>query len=129
MNDSIPASADPKSEQEMLIEPRDCSAQHGESEVGELCPLFMDGLPSDFATNTSLAAIASLLGDAETDEKSVVEPSKPELPKPQAGGGKVKSSSKRSNRKSEPYNKRDPGSKKETVTAGEASLFLQMWKL
>ena len=31
------------------------------------CPLFMSGLPSDFASNPSLAAIASLLGDEEYD--------------------------------------------------------------
>ena len=32
---------------------------------GPACPLFMSGLPSDFASNPSLAAIASLLGDEE----------------------------------------------------------------
>ena len=34
---------------------------------GPACPLFMSGLPSDFASNPSLAAIASLLGDEEYD--------------------------------------------------------------
>ena len=32
------------------------------------CPLFMDGLPSNFAQNSSLAAIASLLNDDEEEE-------------------------------------------------------------
>ena len=30
------------------------------------CPLFMDGLPSDFSTNPALAAIASLMNDDAT---------------------------------------------------------------
>lgn len=31
------------------------------------CPLFSEGLPSDFASNSKLAAIASLLNDGSTD--------------------------------------------------------------
>lgn len=31
------------------------------------CPLFSEGLPSDFASNTKLAAIASLLNDDNSD--------------------------------------------------------------
>lgn len=34
---------------------------------GPACPLFMSGLPSDFASNPSLAAIASLIGDEQYD--------------------------------------------------------------
>ena len=39
----------------------------GDEASGPACPLFMSGLPSDFASNPSLAAIASLLGDEEYD--------------------------------------------------------------
>ena len=41
------------------------AAQKEEEEEEATCPLFMDGLPSNFADNKSLAAIASLLNDDE----------------------------------------------------------------
>ena len=43
------------------------AASPDEEASGPACPLFMSGLPSDFASNPSLAAIASLLGDEEYD--------------------------------------------------------------
>lgn len=40
----------------------------GDSDSGSItCPLFMDGLPSNFATNPQLAAIASLMDGDEDD--------------------------------------------------------------
>ena len=40
-----------------------------DSDSGSMtCPLFMEGLPSDFATNPQLAAIASLLNDDVREE-------------------------------------------------------------
>ena len=80
---------------------------------GPACPLFMSGLPSDFASNPSLAAIASLLGDEEYDsdvdvskvrkglrqggpdnntargEKAIGAAAAAAAAKPRAGGGKV----------------------------------------
>ena len=47
---------------------KDCANDADEaSSSSSTCPLFMSGLPSDFASNPSLAAIASLLGDEEYD--------------------------------------------------------------
>ena len=47
---------------------KDCANNADEaSSSSSTCPLFMSGLPSDFASNPSLAAIASLLGDEEYD--------------------------------------------------------------
>jgi len=45
----------------------DCANDADEASSSSTCPLFMSGLPSDFASNPSLAAIASLLGDEEYD--------------------------------------------------------------
>ena len=46
---------------------KECANDAGEASSTSTCPLFMSGLPSDFASNPSLAAIASLLGDEEYD--------------------------------------------------------------
>ena len=46
---------------------KDCANDADEASSSSTCPLFMSGLPSDFASNPSLAAIASLLGDEEYD--------------------------------------------------------------
>jgi len=46
---------------------KECANDAGEASSSPTCPLFMSGLPSDFASNPSLAAIASLLGDEEYD--------------------------------------------------------------
>jgi hypothetical protein len=91
----------------------------------EHCPLFMNGLPADFSTNPSLAALASLLDD-NSDETSP-ESKERETPVAQVGGGKVQRKPSRSKRKDGPY-KRER-SAKDGATIGEASLFLKMWKL
>ena len=90
------------------------------------CPLFMDGLPSDFSTNSSLAAIASLLdenssGSRENHSNNGV------LPKGQIGGGKVSLQRKFSNR-SKPYSLTSK-KKPTTSTLEEAQLFMKMWKI
>ena len=122
-----------------------------EAAEDSVCPLFMDGLPSNFKTNPSLAAIASLLNESDEDydnmKKQIIEEkecnsdsnsaSKTEMKvelKP--GGGKVQR--KQCRRKggsgsSSPYSK-DGNTKKrkedkKTASLGEAQLFLNMWKL
>ena len=109
------------------------SSPTDEEEV-ETCPLFMDGLPSDFSSNPALAAIASLLdADADDDDaddadngKKVKEIEKT-MPTGKEGGGKVRRQGRthtQTNRN--PYN--IPEKKKKT-TMGEAQLFLNMWKI
>ena len=44
------------------------SDDNSESQTTTICPLFMDGLPKNFATNPQLAAIASLLDDTVAEE-------------------------------------------------------------
>eukprot|EP00550_Attheya_septentrionalis_P005403 CAMPEP_0198293754 /NCGR_PEP_ID=MMETSP1449-20131203/18730_1 /TAXON_ID=420275 /ORGANISM="Attheya septentrionalis, Strain CCMP2084" /LENGTH=131 /DNA_ID=CAMNT_0043993465 /DNA_START=238 /DNA_END=630 /DNA_ORIENTATION=+ len=90
------------------------------------CPLFMDGLPQNFASNPALAALASLMEDDEE-----IKPSKPELEKaPPAGGGKARKS-KSSRQKTllrSPYSKQvGKSSDRRAATMGEAQLFLNMW--
>ena len=94
-----------------------------------LCPLFMDGLPSDFATNPHLAAIASLLEDDEEDKEGKKKKKQFEFEEDNsvcfAGGGKAKKNKTHSNR-SKPYSS---VKKKSKATIGEAQLFMKMWKL
>jgi len=40
----------------------------GDDDNDDICPLFMDGLPKNFASNPQLAAIASLLNDEDDDD-------------------------------------------------------------
>jgi hypothetical protein len=90
------------------------------------CPLFMDGLPTDFKSNPALAALASLLEDSDSDEvkdKTKVEEDKTTT---MSGGGKVVRKKKTSNR-SKPYNNNHK--KKPQASVGEAQLFLKMWKM
>lgn len=109
---------------------QDEEEQESETSSGEskdfVHPLFMDGLPSDFASNPQLAAIASLMegGDykeeglgSETDIKTM----------PKEGGGKVRRQHRKHSKKSNPYVK--PEKKKKQTSLGEAQLFLNMWKL
>lgn len=106
---------------------QDEEEQESETNSGEsedfVHPLFMDGLPSDFACNPQLAAIASLMegGDfkeeSEADIKSM----------PKEGGGKVRRQHRKHSKKSNPYVK--PEKKKNQTSLGEAQLFLNMWKL
>ena len=115
--------------------PKECSSgQKKEEKEEEFCPLFMDGLPSDFAKNKSLAAIASLLDDGsdnidaehQISKKEDVALSKVEL---KSGGGKVQRSRRRKG--TSPYNKeKKKGDKdKKAASIGEAQLFLNMWKI
>jgi len=93
----------------------------------KLCPLFMDGLPTDFSTNPGLAAIASLL-DEESDE--VATKREYDAPPTMAGGGKVRRKPARCKRKDgRPYDMRHRESKAKAASIGETHLFLKMWKL
>ena len=95
------------------------------------CPLFMNGLPSDFSTNPSLAALASLL-DSDDDDDATLYKKKTSnqirtVAKPKAGGGKVLTKKTRSGRAANPYPVEKRPEKKPSL--GEAQLFLQMWKI
>lgn len=126
---------------------------HSEIEMASNCPLFMDGLQSNFAQNTALAALASLLDDdeidndehddadrcKETENKKSFDQSALSSPAAthsnKSGGGKAaKIVTKRINYS--PYSKGKQGGTKESeekqkkgATLGEAQLFLNMWKL
>lgn len=109
------------------------------------CPLFMDGLQSNFAQNTALAALASLLDDddadryKETDNRKAATPSKATTHVNKSGGGKASKIMERRGNNFSPYSKgkedglrKEDGDKKEKkkgATLGEAQLFLNMWKL
>ena len=100
------------------------------------CPLFMEGLPSDFSKNPHLAALASLLGEEDDkeqedddDEEARDVTSKKESAAPQAGGGKVRSVKTRQRRKAVPYLQNDKKPSKKEASVSEAHLFLKMWKL
>ena len=98
----------------------------------ETCPLFMDGLPSDFHKNPALAAIASFLDDDQDEDekvkKSRLHVAKRTMDMPRLGGGKVqRNRSRKHSLENSPYQKTEE--KKRTATLGEAQLFLNMWKL
>jgi hypothetical protein len=96
-----------------------------------LCPLFMEGLPTDFGTNPQLAAIASLLeDDDDEDEDSNRKTIKQQAPQAgKVGGGKIRSKS-RYQRQTSPYPKPPQSNNKpKKATMGEAQLFLKLWKL
>jgi hypothetical protein len=95
------------------------------------CPLFMEGLPSDFSKNPHLAALASLLEEEDKDDhdKARDVKSKKESAAPQAGGGKVRSVNTRQRRKAVPYPQNDKKPSKKEASVSEAHLFLKMWKL
>lgn len=97
-------------------------------------PLFMDALPSDFASNSKLAAIASLLNDDEYQEedgtKNVKRREEDSIPKPKLGGGKLKRRNRTNTKMTMPYVK--PETKKDDArqaTVGETQLFLKLWKI
>jgi len=100
----------------------------GKSQEDEnLCPLFMEGLPSDFSSNPSLAAIASLL---EEEDDAIPKKKDYEAPSTIVGGGKVRRMPSRARRKEgRPYSDKTRNDDNETVSVGEANLFLKMWKL
>jgi len=91
------------------------------------CPLFMDGLPKDFASNPALAAIANLLEEEPKDEEKSKK-SKCQTVSLESGGGKAcnrNRSLSRSIHRKKPYDI----PKKPKATLGEAQLFLKMWKM
>jgi len=118
----------------------ECTSSDSEgivSATSTVCPLFMDGLPSDFSTNPALAALASLLEKTDDDPSPVESSNKVKEIKSvesNSGGGKAKRVKSRKSRQSTaaaPYRKRHD-SKRTTdtkATVAEASLFLKMWKL
>jgi hypothetical protein len=109
------------------------SSEKKEEKEEVLCPLFMDGLPSDFSTNPHLAAIASLLGsDNDDDDDAKSAEAKTILPQklsPAPGGGKRAGTQSRAQRKAQPYPSQKAKNQKKTPGMGEAELFLKMWKL
>jgi hypothetical protein len=92
-----------------------------------LCPLFMDRLPSNFAKNPALAAIASLLEEEEeAPKKADKEKTIVSKMTPLAGGGKARRTHRR--KSASPYPKPN-NTKKAKAAVGEAQLFLKLWKL
>jgi hypothetical protein len=54
---------------EVLVEEGDDDDDNdNDSETNNMCPLFMNGLPKNFASNPQLAAIASLMNDDDDDD-------------------------------------------------------------
>ena len=99
------------------------------------CPLFMDGLPSDFAQNSALTAIASLIND-DDDFKDDIKKSSSHFHlstgKLKSGGGKIKMTGNKRNNRHSPYSKDDTGATikgEKKATLGEAQLFLGLWKI
>jgi hypothetical protein len=119
---AAPSSSSPRCDSKVRAKPGNAEA----------CPLFMDGLPSHFAQNSALAAIASLIDDDSGEEckDARKKGSQSSTVDYKSGGGKVKKTGKRNNHS--PYSKeegtRNNGGKKST-TLGEAQLFLNMWKI
>jgi hypothetical protein len=126
MVDTTSASVEPKKNDETMTASPAEATKPADGENVENCPLFMDGLPTDFSTNPGLAALASLLDD-NTDE-ACPKVKESDTPAPWAGGGKVRRKPSRSKRNDGPY-RRDNDRQKGDATIGEASLFLKMWKL
>ena len=106
---------------------QDEEEQESETSSGEskdfVHPLFMDGLPSDFASNPQLQAIASLMEGGDYKEESEADIKA----MPKEGGGKLRRQHRKHSKKSNPYVK--PEKKKNQTSLGEAQLFLNMWKL
>ena len=110
------------------IEKSSAKAMEDDTSAEEItCPLFMEGLPSNFTSNPGLAAMASLMQDNGDDDES-----KKIMDLPKVGGGKVNcTSSNRLRRRNTPYSVilGTKPKKKAQVSTGEAQLFLKMWKL
>eukprot|EP01083_Nonionella_stella_P129330 392412_1 len=133
MADDRSATAKPHSTDEEAASPKNMEDDASGTSSSD-CPLFMDGLPSDFAANSGLAAIAALLNDDDDggedgDEKASKERESKITVNLKSGGGKVtKKTSKRNN---SPYSKgkNKNGKEKKKASLGEAQLFLNMWKI
>eukprot|EP00980_Cylindrotheca_fusiformis_P010304 scaffold2294_cov106-Cylindrotheca_fusiformis.AAC.20 len=124
----------------------DTKKDDDEEEEASLCPLFMEGLPKDFASNPQLAAIASLLEvdeDVEEEQQQQVPKSRPigkkhDEEKPSAkvttaaGGGKakrLKQQQRQLRNSTTPYPSQAAIRGKKKASLGEAQLFLNMWKI
>jgi hypothetical protein len=117
--------------EEETIENSSAKAMEDNTTTEEItCPLFMEGLPSNFTSNPGLAAMASLMQDNGNDDDE--SESKRIMDLPNVGGGKVRcTSSNRLRRRNTPYSVilDTKPKKKAQVSTGEAQLFLKMWKL
>lgn len=105
---------------------KSCKAKTNDKDKGEECPLFMSGLPNNFASNSGLAAIASFLGDEVSEE---IEEQKNQ-DKSQSRGNKagkriLKKAS--SLKKCSPYQENLRKEKRKGTTIEEAQLYLSMW--
>jgi hypothetical protein len=109
-----------------------------EEEGTSWCPLFMEGLPTDFASNPQLAAIASLLeedDDNDDDKEGKQHESRdtnnrkqPSVVLGTVGGGKARRTRRRNQSTPYPATATETKSKNKT-SLGEAQLFLNMWKI
>lgn len=129
-----------------------------DSDSGSMaCPLFMEGLPRDFATNPQLAAIASLLDDNVREETAPAEEenevativnntNSKNAPSIQKRGTQSQSKSsnkyashsgkarnRRRKQRASPYpqlqdRKNDKQQAKKSASVGEITLFMNMWK-
>ncbi|GFH59151.1 hypothetical protein CTEN210_15627 [Chaetoceros tenuissimus] len=91
-------------------------------------PLFMDGLPADFSSNSKLAAIASFLNSDSDNESVNSNRVMNEKPLSASGGGKIKRRNKKYTNKNSPYAKIEKKTSN-SASIGEAQLFLSMWKM
>lgn len=128
MVNTTSASIEPTQNCETMTASHAEATKPADDEHVEKCPLFMDGLPSDFSTNPSLAALASLLNDNVDESSPKTRAREASTTCTQAGGGKVQRKPNRSKRNFGPY-KRDYDRQKGDTTVGETNLFLKMWKL
>lgn len=100
-----------------------CDQESPDDDQVDDCPLFATGLPSNFSSNATLAAIASLLED--DNEKVDNNTKRVSQTVPNAGGGKA-TRIKARNHQNNPYIK--PEKKKSSNTVKEIELFMKMWK-
>ena len=118
----------------------DALSTNGNSEG---CPLFMEGLPRDFSTNPTLAALASLL-DEESAQMHVSNKTNIRSSGKQKKEEKVVTKRRRDYKKLKATSKCNDSQEASNVTdsirsdnpslgsnasVGEASLFIKMWKL
>lgn len=139
---------------------KDCGDEDtydGDSDSSSImCPLFMDGLPSNFATNPQLAAIASLLNDDVPEETEDDKPkeesdtkdnsshassiphhtrcSTPHITASRYWNNSAETRNRRQRQRVSPYPRQQQDRKKETQaksknsSVGEITLFMNMWK-
>eukprot|EP00300_Choanocystis_sp_HF-7_P042996 c9635_g1_i3.p2 GENE.c9635_g1_i3~~c9635_g1_i3.p2 ORF type:complete len:109 (+),score=16.49 c9635_g1_i3:35-361(+) len=107
----------------------------------EGCPLFMDALPSDFVTNSALAALASMMPGVANDSEPVHEEvlckcERQQLRQrrryaPYSRTKKPKACQCNCKRQAAPQqpSQEVPTDQRSSIEVGEASLFLQLWRL